>query len=95
MPVRARPHYMACVYRANDVETRALYPMPLRERLPAIRIPLRTSDADAILDLQPLIDQCFERGRYWTLDYRRDLEPPLEPQDLASADELLRTSGLR
>jgi hypothetical protein len=41
----------------------------LRQRLPALRVPLRLDDTDAILDLQPLVDQVFERGRYWMLDY--------------------------
>ena len=32
--------------------------------LPALRIPLRQSDADVTLNLQPLIDQCYENGGY-------------------------------
>ena len=46
------------------------YVLPLRERLPAIRVPLRRTDLDAALDLQVLIDQCYERGRYASvIDY--------------------------
>jgi hypothetical protein len=37
--------------------------LPLRQRLPAIRVPLRRTDPDAALDLQVLIEQCYERGR--------------------------------
>jgi hypothetical protein len=29
---------------------------------------LRPSDADVLLDLQPLVDQCHERGRYHLSD---------------------------
>ena len=67
----------------------------MRKRLPAIRIPLRPSDADTALELQPVVDQCFERGRYWMLNHQRDPEPPLAQSDLLWADELLRKSGLR
>jgi hypothetical protein len=35
-----------------------LYRVPLQERLPSIRIPLRESDVDISLELQPLIDLC-------------------------------------
>ena len=49
----------------------------LGERLPVIRVPLRPADADVVLDLQPLIDQCHERGRYHLLNYRLALDPPL------------------
>jgi hypothetical protein len=95
LPTRARTPYLICVYRAADPEKRELYPAPLRERLPATRVPLRNTDRDVVLDLQPLVDQCFERGRYWLLDYRRDLEPPLPPEDAQWAEELMRNSGLR
>jgi hypothetical protein len=65
------------------------------ERLPAIRVPLRPTDADVVLDLQPLIDQCHERGRYHLLDYRLNPEPPLPPEDVAWVDEILRSHHLR
>ncbi len=95
VPERARAAYMVCIYRATLPGQRELYPLPLRERLPAVRIPLRPTDHDVVLELQPLVDQCHERGRYWMLDYRRELQPPLAPADAAWADELLRKSSLR
>ncbi len=45
--------------------------------------------ADAVLDLQPLIDQCYERRRCHLLDYWLALEPPLPPADAAWAEQLL------
>ena len=57
--------------------------------------PLRPGDADVALDLQPLMDQSFKRGRYWMLDYHRDPRPPLAQEDSGWLDELLRQSGLR
>lgn len=42
---------------------REVDPIPLRERLPVNRVPLRPTDADVMLELQPLIDPCHQRGR--------------------------------
>lgn len=73
-----------------------LYPLALRDRLPAIRIPLRPTDADAVLDLQSLIDAAYDSSRYdRTTDYRKPCEPPLEGDEAAWADELLKSAGRR
>jgi hypothetical protein len=92
--LRAAASYGICVFRAARRGECEVYPNRLRERLPAIRVPLRPTDADVVLDLQPLIDQCHERGRYHLLNYRLPLEPPLPPEDAAWADQLLRQHQL-
>jgi hypothetical protein len=71
-----------------------VYPIGLRERLPAIRIPLRPADAEVVLDLQSLIDQCHERGRYHLLNYRLALNPPLGPEDANWVNQILREHQL-
>jgi hypothetical protein len=86
--------YGICVFRAVDPEEHALYPIQLRERLPVIRVPLRAADSDVVLDLQTLIDQCHERGRYHLLNYHLLLNPPLSADDAAWSDELLRRAHL-
>ena len=95
IPDWARTPYFVCVYRASEPGQREIYPIALRDRLPALRVPLRASDHDIALELQPLVDQAFERGRYWKLDYHSNLQPPLSSQDAAWVDEVLRKSGLR
>ena len=45
------------------------------EPLPAIGIPLRPSDDDVPLHLQPLIQQVIVNGRYDDLDTTRALVP--------------------
>ncbi len=86
--------YGVCVFRAARPAEHEVYPIGLRERLPAIRVPLRPGDADAVLDLQPLIDQCYERRRYHFLNYRLALNPPLSPEDASWAGQLLRQHDL-
>jgi hypothetical protein len=92
---QAGASYAVCVFRTAQPGAHEVYPIRLRERLPVIRVPLRPSDADVVLDLQPLIDQCHERGRYHMLNYRLDLQPPLPSEEAVWVDQLLRTQGLR
>ena len=95
IPPSRRTPYQACVRRGWKPAVAEVYSMPLNKRLPAIRIPLRETDADLPLDLQALIDQCYENGRYDDLNYRAQPVPPLEPPEAAWADELLLAKGLR
>jgi len=95
IPDWTRTPYLVCVYRASEPGQREIYPVGLRDRLPAIRVPLRASDRDVALEIQPLVNEAFERGRYWKLDYHRELEPPLSSEDEAWANELLCKCGLR
>jgi len=87
--------YSVAVFRTTRPKQLEVYPICLRNPLPAIRVPLRPTDADVAVDLQPLINQCHERGRYHSLDYRSELIPPLGPDDAAWADSLLRHHQLR
>ncbi|NUQ66211.1 MAG: DUF4058 family protein [Pirellulales bacterium] len=96
IPDSHRTPYQVCVRRGWQTATVELYRVPLRERLPMIRIPLRETDSDVPLDLQALIDQCYRNGGYDDdLDYRQPLDPPLSADDAAWADELLRSLGRR
>jgi hypothetical protein len=87
--------YGVCVFRAAQPVAYEVYPIRLRDRLPVIRVPLRPTDADVVLDLQPLINQCHERGRYHLLNYGLELEPPLLPEEATWVDEILRAHALR
>jgi hypothetical protein len=85
---------MACVTRGWKSDVAELYPLRLAEPLPAIRIPLRQSDADVTLDLQALIDKCYENGDYDVIDYRQPPVPPLDPEAAAWTEKWLRTKGV-
>jgi hypothetical protein len=66
----------------------------LRERLPVIRVPLRVTDHDVVLDLQALLDHCYVTGRYWMLPHRQPLDPPLPEDDAAWAAERVSAAGM-
>lgn len=91
---RIRPEYrmpyMICVWRASRPTQAELYPVPLREELPVIRIPLRPADEDVKLDLQALVNECWEKGGYDDLDYTVEPDPPLEREDRAWASDRVR-----
>lgn len=85
-----RVWHHVCVTRAPWSGQHGFYMLPLRQQLPAIRVPLRPSDPDVALDLQALINQCYERGRYGSiLDYSRPPQPPLPDEELDWAKQVL------
>jgi hypothetical protein len=95
IPIAYRTPYRICVRRAVDLQRIELYRAPLRERLPNIPIPLRPSDEDIILQLQPLIDECYRDGKYERLNYTQAPRPALSIDDTAWAEEQLQIAGLR
>ena len=79
---QSRTTYQAWVSRATEPENGWAYCLPLSKRLAAIPIPLRPSDSDVLLDLQPLVDHVYESGRYSVdIDYTETLEPPFSTSD--------------
>jgi hypothetical protein len=95
VPESKRAPYMISVRRSAHPRRANVYPLPLRERLPAIYIPLRPTDKDVVLNLQTMIDLCYRQGSYSNIDYRREPEPPFSPEDAKWADQLLREQGRR
>lgn len=82
------------VNRAHRTHLTEVYPCPLREPLPVVRVPLRRGEPDAALDLQPLINRCYRLGRYWNANYDEAPNPPLSEDDSKWASERLREAGL-
>jgi hypothetical protein len=96
LPEEYRTPYQVCVRRGWQLASVEIYRVPLSERLPIIKVPLRQTDKDVPLDLRAVLEQCYRNGGYEEdLDYRADPEPPLEGEDARRADELLRQAGLR
>ena len=94
IPRQHRALYLACVRRSWEPSKIEAYPLPLEQALPKIGVPLDHARADVLLDLQFLVTQCYRNGRYDDIDYRKDLQPPLPPEETAWAGELLQRKGL-
>ena len=86
--------YRVTVWRAERPSRTALYLPPLRERLPIVPIPLRAGDADALFNLQSLVDRAYTAGAYDDTDYAQPPVPSLSPADADWAAALLRDKGL-
>jgi hypothetical protein len=83
------------VHRAGKPLELAVYALPLQLPLPPIAIPLRQTDKDVTLELQPLVDLCYRNGRYEDLDYTAAPQPPLSPADAAWVQSLEPSRGRR
>lgn len=71
-------------------------PIKIGERVPAFLLPLDPGVPHAMVDLQILLDRCYEEGRYNELaqyDYR-DPFPPLTEEQQVWAKALLRARGI-
>lgn len=86
--------YLCCVYRAPSTTKLEVYATSLREPLPNLSIPLRRTDKDVVLALQPLVDRCHRMGGYWDADYRNVPAPPLPEEESAWVNERLQAAGL-
>jgi hypothetical protein len=94
VPSELRETYQAWIRRAARPSRIELYPLSLKSRLPAIAVPLRESDRDIPLELQPLVDLCYRNGGFDDIDYARPPKPELSLDDATWSDQLLR-SGKR
>ena len=73
-----------------------VWPIRIRDRLPAVAIPLRAPDPDTPLDLQQALDLVYDRGAYEVkLDYMKEADPPLPPDLARWANKLLKQKKLR
>jgi hypothetical protein len=67
----------------------------LADRLPTIGIPLDPDVPEVTVDLQPLLDRCYDGGRYPELvNYRHPCDSPLTSEQQEWAEGILRTKGL-
>lgn len=70
--------YFAFVSHANERSYVDVYGWSLRDRLPAIPIPLAEPDPDVLLDLQEVFTTTYDRAGYdYALNYRAPVRPPL------------------
>lgn len=90
-PRKLATTYRALVRLAHEPAAAYLYPIPIRNPLPPVPVPLRPGDPRVEIDLQALIERVYRNGRYGrTLNYAEPCDPPLQESDAAWAGELLR-----
>ncbi len=67
----------------------------MADRLPTFAIPLDPGVPPITIDLQPMIELAYDRGRYTELfSYRDPCNPPLTPEQQAWAEGIHRAKGL-
>jgi hypothetical protein len=96
-PLRQRAdwNYLCSLHRGGTKECET-WPVTLKQRLPRVAVPLAKGDADFVLDLQAMVDHCYDTGHYdRQIDYRREPAVPFIADDAAWADALLREKKLR
>ena len=90
IPWDMRTPYIVCIRRAYRPEQAEIISIEIDKPVPNFRIPLRPTDADIVLQLQPLLDDCYRRGRYASIDYSQPPRPKLDDKAATWADGLLR-----
>lgn len=88
--------YRILVCRGNRRPLAQLYAFSVRQEIPKFPLPLQTGDTEPLVDLQSLLVGVYARARYdLAVDYSLEPVPPLNEEDRAWADALLREKGLR
>jgi hypothetical protein len=91
MPLVDRPvcDYSVLVSRAEDRPVADFWPIGLRDRLPMIPVPWRSSDGYARIDLQEILHSVYDAAGYEDFIYNRSPEPPLAPADAAWVQQFI------
>jgi len=85
--------YLIAVSRAEERPRVGIWPVDLRERLPAIPISLRAPDPDVELDVQKVVDEVYDSAAYGAMLYLHDPEPPLSDEDAQWARQFVPASA--
>jgi hypothetical protein len=94
-PLPAAPYFIF-LSRAEKRPMTEIWPISLKDLLPVVPIPLLPGDKDVALDLQQVFTTTYDLLGYdLAVDYTRRPEIPLPKEDVAWAETLLRTAGLR
>lgn len=99
MPIVDHDHvsdYRILVSRGDCRPNATLYVFGVRQTIPTFPLPLKADDPEIRVDLGQVLHDLYDRASYdLRLDYSRDPEPPLAPEDTVWADRLLRRQGRR
>lgn len=82
--------YRILICRGDRRPNADLYAFSLRQPIPPVPIPLMPHEIEPILNLQPLLDRIYDKGRYHlAIDYTQPPQPPLSDKDTQWAQTLL------
>jgi hypothetical protein len=83
--------YHICAHYFDQPDDFFIYPIQLPNKLPKVTIPLLPGDRPVEIELQPLLDQCYDRGPYRReINYSKDPpSPALSPERLAWVKSVL------
>ncbi len=82
--------YRILVCRSNQRPISDLYAFDLRQPIPPVPIPLLPGDLEPPLELQPLLQRVYAKGRYHlAIDYTQPIQPKLNDDDQAWVSALL------
>ncbi len=92
IPSNKRTPYVVCVRRVQRPDEAEVIAIAIDKPVPNFRIPLRPTDGDIVLRLQPLLGDCYRRGRYASIDYSHPPRPPLDEQTATWVNAIPRDS---
>jgi len=86
-PLQSWPRcdYAVVVSRAPDRQQVSVWPVGIRDRLPAIPVPLPDPHPHPRIDFQEVLHQAYDEGGFARTAYRNLPDPPLDPADVAWA----------
>lgn len=90
MTISHTSDYRILVSQADRRPSADLYRFDLRQPIPPFPVPLMAGEEAPILELQPLLNRVYEKGRYHlAIDYTQPPIPPLSEQDQLWVAKLL------
>jgi Protein of unknown function (DUF4058) len=82
--------YRILISRGYQRPKAQLYAFNLRQPIPGFPVPLRIGEPEPLLELQPLLNQVYDRARLeLTIDYSQSCAPKLSPEDEAWLKSLI------
>jgi hypothetical protein len=85
--------YYALVSRSEQRPKADIWPLRLRDALPAVPIPLHAPDGDAELNLPLALNRIYDSARYQTYIYAGQPKPRLTPEDAAWARQFVPSTS--
>lgn len=89
-------HYRILISRSRQRPWGELLYFSVRDPIPDFPLPLQPGEEEPVVELNRVLHELYDRAGYdLRIDYRSEPEPPLDRNDAAWANALLRQAGLR